>query len=357
MFQRLFGFRPLNKDKYRKSIYQSPVEPGEGHEKKKKLDDVRVESADRFTFRPELAGKKTIGLKTVVDTRRALEDGVKPLIEAFGKHSALSSFFVAAGRDGRGESLLSLLDPSFYSENSKTGRVAREGFATSFSGLLSAPRPVLQGLEDTAREIVKTGHDAGVYGFSPAKWKSAVKSRSESAIAMNYERGVSEFEDVFRKKATAFAAPFFLCSNATILLQEKFCFDYASDCRGTDPFLPVIEPRVMKTPQVPVTLPTVQEWLAAGNGNAKSFYEFILKEAGVQKYPVLEVSPLWEGAAFAKEFVDFLEKASKEGFAFASLREMLGLRLAEPAPLPRCTLSYALMEGRRHEVTIQMLEV
>lgn len=355
MFGRIFGLRPLNKEKIRKSLYQPPIEEG-GHEKKK-LEDVRIESKEKYTFRPELKGKKVIGLKTVVDTRRALEEGVKPLLDIYKKNSALSSFFVAGGRDGRGESFLSLLNPAFHSENSRTKKIEREGFKTAYSGLLSPPRPVAEGLEEIVLEISRSGHDAGSCGFSPSRWKSAVAARNEDAIALNYENGISEFEEIFHKKALAFAAPFFLCSNSTVLLQEKFGFDYASDCRGIDPFLPVIDPRVMRTPQVPVTLPTVTEWLAAGNGDARSFYDFVLKESGIQKYPVLEVCPLYDGIAFANELNDFMDKAVKQGFAFASLREILGLRLAEPAPLPRCTLSYALMEGRRHEVTIQMLEV
>ena len=357
MFGRLFGLKPLDKEKIRKSLYQPPIEEGGREEKKRKLEDVKIESKDKYPFRPGLGGKKVIGLKTVVDTRRALEEGVRPLLDIYGANSALSSFFMACGNDSRGESFLSLLDPSFHSENSRTQKVRREGFKTAYSGLLSPPRPVSGGLSEAASEIIRKGHDAGLYGFSPAKWKSAVSSRNEDAVALNYERGLSEFEDLLRIRARSFAAPFFLCSNATILLQENFAFDFASDCRGTDPFLPVIDPRVMKTPQVQVTLPTVTEWLAAGNGDERSFYEFILKESSIQKYPVLEVSPLYDGIAFAGEFAGFLEKASKEGFAFASLRELLGLRLAEPAPLPRCTLSYGLVEGRRREVTIQMLEV
>ncbi len=357
MFGRLFGLRPLNKDKIRKSLYQPPIEEGGREEKKKKLEDVKIESRDKYRFRPGLSGKKVIGLKTVVDTRRALEEGIRPLLEIYEDNSALSSFFIACGGDSRGESFLSLLDPSFHSENKKTDKVRREGFKTAYSGLLSPARKVTEGLGETALEIVKKGHDAGFYGFSPSQWKSAVKGRNENSIAINYERGISEFEDLLHMKALSFAAPFFLCSNATILLQENFGFDYASDCRGTDPFLPVIDPRVMKTPQVPVTLPTVIEWLASGNGDEKSFYEFILRESTIQKYPVLEVSPLYDGISFAKEFAGFMVKAVNDGFAFASLREVVGLRLAEPSPLPRCTLSYGLVEGRRHEVTIQMLEV
>jgi undecaprenyl phosphate-alpha-L-ara4FN deformylase len=357
MFGRLFGLRPLDKDKYRKSIYQPPIETGTPEERKRKFEVQQIEFKNKFPFRTELSGKKVIGLKTVVDSRKAFEEGVAPLLGLYQKHSALSTFFVAMGKDGKGESLFSLLNPEFYSEISKTERIKREGFKTAFSGLLSPARSTTDGMKELAREIKQKGHDEGFYGFSPAKWKAAVHSRSEDAVILNYEYGISEFENLFDRKAAAFAAPFFLCSNATILLQENFNFDLASDCRGIDPFLPVIDPKVLKTPQVPVTLPTIQEWLAAGNGDAKSFYDHILKESAIQKYPVLEISPLNDGIAFHQEFSNFMESAVKEGFAFVSLRELLGLRLAEPAPLPRCTLSYALVEGRRQEVTIQMLEV
>jgi len=35
----------------------------------------------------------------------------------------------------------------------------------------------------------------------------------------------------------------------------------------------------------------------------------------------------------------------------------MAIRVKNEKPLPRCTLSYGLMEGRRRPVTIQMLEV
>ncbi len=271
MFGRLFGLKPLDKEKIRKSLYQPPIEEGGREEKKRKLEDVKIESKDKYPFRPGLGGKKVIGLKTVVDTRRALEEGVRPLLDIYGANSALSSFFMACGNDSRGESFLSLLDPSFHSENSRTQKVRREGFKTAYSGLLSPSPPRFRWAVRGRFRDNKERARCRSLRFSPAKWKSAVSSRNEDAVALNYERGLSEFEDLLRIRARSFAAPFFLCSNATILLQENFAFDFASDCRGTDPFLPVIDPRVMKTPQVPVTLPTVTEWLAAGNGDERSF--------------------------------------------------------------------------------------
>jgi len=49
----------------------------------------------------------------------------------------------------------------------------------------------------------------------------------------------------------------FKCYDA---LKENLYFDYSSDCRGIDPFFPVIDTRVLKTPQVPVTLPMMSEF-------------------------------------------------------------------------------------------------
>jgi undecaprenyl phosphate-alpha-L-ara4FN deformylase len=359
MFGNLFGFRPLDKRKIRKSIYQPPMadEDAEIVAAKQKTNEPEIILRDKFPFRKELNTGNTIGLRVLVDSRKAMENGVQPLLQALKQFSALSTFFIVTGKEGNGESLFSLLNPAFYNEIKRSLRLKCEGFSTAFSGLLALPRPVTKELNEITGQITGNGHDSGICGFSPSRWKSAVDGRNEDAIDLLYEYGISEYEEVFGQKAKAFAAPFFLCSNASIILEDDFNFDYASDCRGIDPFLPVIDPRVFRTPQVPVTLPTIREWLASGQGDAKSFYDHVLKECQSQKYPVLEISPLFEGVAFKQEFSAFLASAADAGFHFASLRELLGVRLSDPAPLPRCTLSYGLMEGRRRFVTIQMLEV
>jgi hypothetical protein len=42
-------------------------------------------------------------------------------------------------------------------------------------------------------------------------------------------------------------------------LQQELGFRYASDTRGTGPFLPVLDPGVGTVPQLPTTLPTMDE--------------------------------------------------------------------------------------------------
>jgi undecaprenyl phosphate-alpha-L-ara4FN deformylase len=45
-------------------------------------------------------------------------------------------------------------------------------------------------------------------------------------------------------------------------LTQRLGFCYASDCRGKFPFIPVIDGEIVLCPQLPTTLPTLDELLA-----------------------------------------------------------------------------------------------
>ena len=42
-------------------------------------------------------------------------------------------------------------------------------------------------------------------------------------------------------------------------LTQRLVFSYASDCRGIHPFIPVIDGEIVVCPQIPTTLPTLDE--------------------------------------------------------------------------------------------------
>lgn len=357
MFRGFFGFRSIKEESKRKKIYATSQEEQQEKEKKRKYEQEQVDLKNKFSYRKELLGKKAVGLKIRIDSNKALMEALPSLIEIMNKYQIQYTLFVSSGKAGLGESPLALINPFWYKEITKSKQLAIEGFENVFSGLFLPSKEICKNGETILSELKEKGVDLGSGGFWPPKWIKGVLKRDDELISQLYSKSIDEFEKVFKTKCTSFSAPSFFCSNASMLEKEKFYFDFSSDCRGTDPFFPVIDTKVLKTPQVPVTLPLISEWLCAGNGDIQSYYNFLLNEITKQKYPVFEILPLYELVSFRKEFEDFLEKAAKSGIVFVSLREFLGLRIAEEKPLPRCTLSYGLIEGRRRFVTIQMFEV
>lgn len=357
MFRGFFGFRSIKDETKRKQIYTISKEALVEKEKKRKFEQEQVDLNNKFSFRKELLGKKLVGLKATVDSNKSLTIGTPVLIEILKKYNANCTFFISSGKMGSGESLFSLVNPLFYKEIIKSKKLKTEGFENVFSGLLLPSKDIFQANDEIIVNLKNGGFDFGSGCFSPPKWIKAVLKRDERAISQLYNLSIDAFEDIFKEKCSSFSAPSFFCSNATMLEKENFYFDFSSDCKGTDPFFPVIDTKVLKTPQVPVTIMLMSEWLCSQSGDADAYFDFVLNEVEKQKYPVYEINPLYEGFLFKNEFTQFLEKASEKGIIFLSLREFLGFRIAEGTPLPRCTLSYGLVEGRRRFATIQMFEV
>jgi len=356
MFRGFFGFKSINEQSKRDRIYST--EFLEEQSKKRKYEQEKVELKERFKINKTLDDKKVVGLKVVFDSRKSIDVGLEKTIKILEEYDLNSSLFFASGAEGKGESLLSLLNPLFYREITKSKSLKAEGFKTLFSGLLLPPKNIGIIPDDLKNEILKKNYDIGSYCFSPSKWVKAVNSRNEDLISLLYHQSIDNFEETFKgKKCTSFSAPYFICSNATMLLKESLYFDYSSDCRGIDPFLPVIDTRVLKTPQVPVTLPMISEFFSINGEKPDQFFDFILDEISKQRYPVYEINPLFEINLYERDFRKFLENGSKKGIAFTSLRDVMAIRVGSEKPIPRCTLSYGLIEGRRRAVTIQMLEV
>lgn len=357
MFRGFFRFKSIKDESKRSKIYTVSNEQFLAKDTKRKYVEDKVDLKDKFPFRKELHQKKVVGLRTVIDTNNSLKRGVVNLSKILKNFDAGCTFFISSGKAGLGESPLSLFNPFFYSEIIKSKRLKLEGFENVFSGLLLPSKDILKGDVDILESLKRDGFDIGSGSINPPEWIKGVLRRDEEAISTLYSFSIDVFEKIFKMRCSSFAAPSFFCSNATMLLKENFYFDFSSDCRGIDPFFPVIDTKVLKTPQVPITLPLMSEWFCSGRGNAKSFFDYILNEIDKQKYPVYEILPLYEGEEFKSEFENFLVSCSKKGIVFLSLREFLGLRISEEKPLPRCTLSYGLIEGRRRFATIQLFDV
>jgi hypothetical protein len=132
---------------------------------------------------------------------------------------------------------------------------------------------------------------------------------------------------------------------------------YGSDCRGMDPFFPVIEGRTLNTPQVPSTLPTLDEALGLTDRDAHAFFDRMLGEVKAGEWPVLTIHAELEGGPFGGAFSDFLSKAREQGIVILPLVDLLAARLGVGTPLPRCTMAYGAIDGRHGVVSVQMLEV
>ena len=303
------------------------------------------------------ADAHVLGLRVDVDTHEGMRDGVPRLLEILRRAGVKATFYLAMGPDRSGLAIFNFLKPGFLKKMRRTGARRVYGWRTILSGTLLPARPVATGFPEIARRVAAEGHEAGVHAWDHRAWQDRLPKYSEAQIVGDLERAALAFEEIFGKKPATFAAPAWLCANESLRCQENFRLDYASDCRGMDPFLPSIERRTLRTPQVPTTLPTLDECLGDVDRDAPSFYRRVLGSVKQGEWHVLTVHAELEGGPFADEFAAFLESAREKGVRVVPLRDLLAVRLSTGKPLPRCTMSYGEIEGRAGFVALQMLEV
>ena len=303
-------------------------------------------------------GKPLLGLRIDVDTHEGMRDGVPRLLDLLKEAGVHGTFYFAMGPDNSGRAILNVLArPGFLRKMLRSGAPKIYSLRTMLSGTLLPARKVALAFPGVARRTVEEGHEAGVHGWDHRAWQDRLPKYPSGRVILELERAADAFVEIFSAKPLTFASPAWLCSKESLFHQERMGLLYGSDCRGTDPFLPVIDYRVLQTPQVPATLPTLDETLGDVDRDAPSFFARMLEESLGQEWPVLTIHAELEGGPFAPDFAAFLKSAQERGVAVVPLAVLLATRLATGLPLPHCTLSYGVVEGRHGVVSCQMLEV
>lgn len=301
--------------------------------------------------------KPALGLRVDVDTHAGMRDGVPKILEVLRGVGVRATFFLAMGPDRSGRAVFNLLRPGFLKKMSRTSACKVYGWRTLLSGTLLPSRLVAVAFPETARRIVAEGHEAGIHSWSHRDWQDRLPKYTADRILADLEAARDAYRGIFGSDPGTSAAPAWLCSEESLKCQESFRFSYVSDCRGTDPFLPNIERRTLRTPQVPTTLPTLDEALGATARDASAFFLDVMGQVRTGDWPVLTVHAELEGGPYAGEFAAFLREASGRGIQIMPLVDLLALRLSTGKALPRCTMSYGEIEGRSGVVSMQMLEV
>jgi peptidoglycan/xylan/chitin deacetylase (PgdA/CDA1 family) len=133
------------------------------------------------------------------------------------------------------------------------------GFRTLLSGTLLPSSPVGEGEPELLRVIVKEGHELGIHGYDHVRWQDCVEVMKEEEVEAELYRARAAYERVLGVYPLSSAAPGWRCTTSTLSVQERLQLLYASDVRGSFPFLPVHQDQTFKTLQIPTTLPTMDE--------------------------------------------------------------------------------------------------
>jgi peptidoglycan/xylan/chitin deacetylase (PgdA/CDA1 family) len=164
------------------------------------------------------------------------------------------------------------------------GLLARHGAQATFYFNLGPSRlhRFLPGRQVAARAAAamhaarEAGCDVGLYGWDPVRWphRVGVTAWVEASLA----RACETFERVVGEPPRTHAAPGWQTSRHALRLTQRLGFEYASDTRGSHPFMPVCEAELALCPQLPTTLSTLDDLIARSDVNVDTAHERVLEE-------------------------------------------------------------------------------
>jgi len=127
-------------------------------------------------------------------------------------------------------------------------------------------------------------------------------------------------------------APGWQVTPSSLQIQDEYGFAFASDCRGQKPFYPRVAGMVLKTLQIPTTLPTTDELLGVGGMNEHALADYYLRSLREDCVNLLGLHAEIEGLRYAGWLRTFLARSLKVGAQFSLLSEIAQYECAMAAP-------------------------
>jgi undecaprenyl phosphate-alpha-L-ara4FN deformylase len=113
-----------------------------------------------------------------------------------------------------------------------------------------------------------------------------------------------------------------------------------------------VREETLRTPQVPATLPTLDEALGDTFQDAPPYFAAMADEAARSSWPVFTLHAELEGGPYDEDFRGFLRRAKGAGLRCVPLGELLAERRRQ-GPLPACAMHHAPVRGRHGVLSTQ----
>lgn len=214
---------------------------------------------------PSLRG--VFAIKVDVDTEIGLRDGVPRLLELFGRLGVRATWFVAMGPDRSGVAAMRVFrQRGFLSKMLRSGAPRLYPARTMLRGTLLPPVPIGSGHPEVLRSIEAAGHEAGVHGWDHVRWHDHLGGMGDADVVAEVRQATEMFAAIAGHAPRGFAAPGWQCTGRSLWAVDGAGYEYRSDTRGSWPYRPQADGYVSSIPEIPTTLPTLDEVLGAGGG-------------------------------------------------------------------------------------------
>jgi undecaprenyl phosphate-alpha-L-ara4FN deformylase len=293
-----------------------------------------------------------LALKIDVDTLRGTREGVPNLVMLLKKHGADATFLFSLGPDNTGRAIRRVFRPGFFGKVRRTSVVRHYGVKTLLYGTVLPGPDIGRRAGDVMRATRDAGFEVGIHTWDHIRWQDGVAAANAAWTHAEMQRACDRYTDIFGTAPLAHGAAGWQMNVHALRLTQRLGFEYCSDGRGAHPHLPVWNGELIRCPQLPTTLPTLDE-LVGRDGITEGNVAAHLLERTREEVPshVYTLHAELEGMRLAPAFEQLLAGWKAQGWRLVSMRTLLGT--LEPLALPRCEVGPGAVDGRSGTLLLQ----
>jgi undecaprenyl phosphate-alpha-L-ara4FN deformylase len=292
-----------------------------------------------------------LALKVDVDTYRGTREGVPRLMDILARRGAGATFLFSLGPDHTGRAIRRAFRPGFMQKVSRTSVLEHYGLKTLLYGTLLPGPDIGRLCADVLLEVQRAGFETGIHCWNHVRWQDGVASADEAWTRAEMERARDRFHELLRQPPRVHGAAGWQMNVHAFRLYERLGLEYGSDTRGSCPFVPVWNGEPFSRPQLPTTLPTMDELIGLGGVDAGSVGARLIELAAGGRSHVYTLHAELEGGRLAPAFEAALAGWQAQGYELVALRDIA--RGLDMKTLPRHTVVRGPVAGRSGTLALQ----
>ncbi len=290
-----------------------------------------------------------LALQVHVDTYRGTREGVPRLVEVLKRYHAQATFFFSLGPDHTGRAIRRVFRKGFLGKVSRTSVLEHYGIKTLLYGTLLPSPDIGKRCADIMRGVREEGFEAGIHCFDHIRWQDNVAHKDAKWTERELQRTVDRYKAIFGEAPHAHAAAGWQMNRHALRLMQHMGFDYCSNTRGTHPFIPTWQAEIVACPELPTTLPTLDELVNRDGITLENVAEHLLQQTALVRDHVYTLHAELEGGKWMPIFEKLLQGWQKQGYELVSMQQYLqGL-----GDLPRHEVLMREIEGRTGTLAVQ----
>jgi peptidoglycan/xylan/chitin deacetylase (PgdA/CDA1 family) len=292
-----------------------------------------------------------LALKVDVDTLRGTREGVPRLVALLERRGVGATFLFSVGPDHTGRAIRRVFRRGFVDKVRRTSVLQHYGLKTLLYGVLLPGPHIGRHCRRELRAVAAAGFEVGLHAHDHVRWQDGVVPASEAWTRRELIRGRDAFAEVFGRPPIVHGAAGWQMNEYAPPLQQELGFTLASDTRGSGPFMPVACGTVVPVPQLPTTLPTLDELIGRPDLGDVDPVQHLLALTGDGGDHVYTLHAELEGGAYLHVFEALLNGWQAQGYTIGSLGGFAA-RL-DPGALPRHRIEQGAVEGRAGYLAVQ----